>query len=165
LKFGFGIDLAAAGLSVRGAGSWLPLTLALSAVGFAIGFLSKKSPADLVSYPQFLPSRWTVTGWTIEIGSWSIYLAAYEFAFRGYLLAALAPLGPVAAVTATTALYAVAHLPKSSKEAAGAVPFGVIASLLSLRYGSIVPAFAIHLAIALGNDSGSLRAIRKMAAE
>lgn len=150
-----GLSLRAIGVSLGSPAEWLPLTLALSAAAYAIGRFSKKSEADKASYPQFLPPRWDAAALSLEVLSWAAYLLAYEFAFRGYLLAVVMPLGPGAAVAVTTALYAVAHLPKSAKEAAGALVFGVVASALALRYGSFLPAFLAHLAIALGNDRGA----------
>ncbi len=143
------------GLSLGRPAEWVPLTSALSALAYAIGRFSRKSAADKASYPQFLPARWDVSTMLLEVLSWAAYLLAYEFAFRGYLLAAVMPLGPYSAVAVTTALYAVAHLPKSAKEAAGALLFGVVAAALALRYGSFLPAFIAHLAIALGNDRGA----------
>jgi len=149
------------GLSLGRPEEWLPLTLALSALAYAIGRYSRKSEADKASYPQFLPKRWNAAALLLEVLSWAAYLVAYEFAFRGYLLIAVLPLGTSAAVAVTTALYAVAHLSKSSKEAVGALVFGVVASVLALRYDSFLPAFLAHLAIALGNDRGAYRADSK----
>jgi hypothetical protein len=152
------------GLSVLGFGKileWLPLTAALTALCWAIGRYSRKGEAELANYPQYLPSRWKAGSLALEIGSWALYLAAYEFAFRGYILYALLPGGTLVAIAIQTALYSFAHLPKSAKEAAGALLFGVATSLLTLAYGSILPAFILHLAMALGNDLGSLRAAAK----
>ncbi|HUW70136.1 MAG TPA: CPBP family glutamic-type intramembrane protease [bacterium] len=140
--------------------SWVPWTVLLSALAATIGFFSAKSDADRQNYPQYLPARWNAAAACLEVGSWALYLFAYEFAFRGYLLTALVPLGAPAAIAVNTALYAFAHLPKSGKEAAGALLLGVVLSLLTLAWGTIVPAFIIHLALALGNDAGALRAAR-----
>ncbi len=160
LTLGFRADPAALFLGAGKPLDWLALTLVLSALGFSIGFFARKSGADLASYPQYWPERWSVGAWGLELGSWGLYLAAYEFAFRGYLLAALLPLGAPAAIAVTTALYAIAHLPKSNKEAIGALPFGLVASLLTLRYGTFLPAVAVHIALAVGNDIGAMRASR-----
>jgi hypothetical protein len=138
--------------------AWLPLTAALTAAAYLIGLFSRKGEAERASYPQYLPTRWGARELVLEVGSWSLYLFAYELAFRGFVLFALKPLGPAAAIAASTGLYAFAHLPKSSKEAALAIPFGVVASLLTLEYGTILPAFLVHLALALGNDQGCARA-------
>jgi hypothetical protein len=159
-----GIDPTHIGLGSGVVTEWLPFTIVLGAAGFAVGFLARKSLADLASYPQYLPLAWTPISMMLEAGSWALYLLAYEFAFRGYLLASLLPLGAPAAISIATTLYSVAHLPKSAREAIGAIPFGVVASLLALRYGTFIPAFIIHLALALGNDAGTLRAAHRAVA-
>ncbi|HAE23464.1 MAG TPA: hypothetical protein DCG47_14260, partial [Spirochaetaceae bacterium] len=72
---------------------WLAPTLGISALAFAIGFFAKKGPAELGNYPQYLPARWGAGKIALELVSWSLYLYAYEFVFRGFLLYALLPLG------------------------------------------------------------------------
>lgn len=145
-------------LSLGEPAKWLPLTALLAAACWAIGRYSRKGEPEIANYPQYLPRRWNALAIVLETGSWALYLAAYEFAFRGYILYALLPGGAFMAIAVETALYSFAHLPKSAKEAAGAIVFGIAASLLTLAYGSILPAFVLHLAMALGNDRGALRA-------
>lgn len=160
------LGLELPGLQALGLGrpsSWLIPTAGLAAAAWAMGRFSKKSKGDLGNYPQFLPARWGLGELAIEILSWAAYLFAYEFAFRGMLLHALLPLGTLGAIMVQTALYSFAHLPKSSKEAAGAILFGIVTSWLTLSYGSIMPAVLVHLAIALGNDRGSIVAGRQAA--
>lgn len=158
------LGLRLPGIEVLGLGGdarWLPLTAVLALACWAIGRYSRKGEAEVANYPQYLPPRWSAGAVTLEIGSWALYLAAYEFAFRGFILYALLPGGTFLAIAAQTALYSFAHLPKSSKEAAGALVFGVATSLLTLYYGTLAPAFVLHLAMALGNDLGAFRAAQR----
>jgi hypothetical protein len=148
-------------LSWGAAGRGVAPTIILGAVSWAVGRYSKKGPGERANYPQYLPARWGPAELALEVGSWAGYLFAYEFAFRGMVLYALLPLGTMSAVAAETALYSFAHLPKSSKEAAGSVLFGVAVSCLTLAYGTILPAFVLHLAMALGNDRGCWAATRR----
>jgi len=145
-----GIDLHGPG----NPGAWAPPVAALALAAFLVGFLSRKSPADLANYPQYVPRPDFPRPAALanEIGGWALYLWAYEFAFRGMLLGMLLPAGAATAIAVQTGLYAFAHLPKNAKEAAAALPFGVAASLMTLRWGSVLPAFLVHLALALGND-------------
>lgn len=161
LAGGAGAVWPATALKVGRPGEWALAASALSAIAFAVGALARKSKADVLSYPQYLPARRGASALALEIGSWALYLFAYEYAFRGYLLSALMPLGAVAASSVTTALYAVAHLPKSSKEAIGALAFGAVACLLAVRFDSFLPAFFVHLALALGNDYGCARELAR----
>lgn len=139
--------------------AWAPLTAGLSAVAFAVAFFAPKSPADRLIYPQYLPPRWTPGHVALEIGGWGLYLFAYEAVFRGFVLALLLPAGTATAVVVQTALYAFAHFPKSLKETKGSLFFGIVASAMTLGWGTIWPAFLVHLALALGNDSSCARAL------
>ncbi len=141
--------------------AWLAPTFGLSALAFAIAYLSKKGAADVSNYPQYAPAHWGAAELVLEFASWSLYLYAYEFVFRGFLLQALLPLGPGLAIVAQTGLYAFAHLPKSAKEAGGAVFFGVATAIMTLAWGTILPAFIIHLALALANDLSCFRAMER----
>ncbi len=162
LVFACGLPPAALMLSMGSPRSWLPATALLTALAAALGFFSTKSSLDLQIYPQYMPARWTAGSIVNEAGSWALYLLAYEFALRGYLLAALLPSGAPVAVAASTALYSIAHTPKSGKEAAGSLFFGVVLSSLTLSWGTLIPAFIIHLALALGNDAGALHAANRV---
>jgi hypothetical protein len=136
----------------HGIRGWIIPTLLLSVPAGAVGLLARKSRADIKNYPQYMPEKWTGLHLAAEVASWSIYLVAYEFAFRAVLLDSLLPAGPWIAAAASTLAYALAHLPKSRKEAASAVVFGMVTSILTLLWGSIWPAFFLHLVLALGND-------------
>ncbi len=140
--------------------AWAVPVMLLGSAAFALGRFSRKTAADTANYPQYLPLHWNAASVLFEIVSWSLYLFAYEFAFRGMILFGLLPAGYWTAIAIQTALYAFAHLPKSGKEAAGAIVFGVITSLITLAWGTMIPAFLVHLALALGNDVGCMRAIR-----
>ena len=140
---------------------WALPSAILSTASWAVGRYSKKSRGDVANYPQYLPGRWGAAEMAAEVLSWAGYLAAYEFVFRGMILHAFMPLGYPSAIAAETALYSFAHLPKSSKEAAGAVLFGVVTSWMTVAYGTILPAFALHLAMALGNDRGCWVAMKR----
>jgi hypothetical protein len=135
-------------------GAWALPVAALASAAFGIGFLARKSPADLANYPQYLPAPGfpLASALALEIGAWALYLWAYEFAFRGMLLSMLLPAGVAVAVAVQTGLYAFAHLPKNAKESAAALAFGLAASAMTLAWNSVVPAFLVHLALALGND-------------
>jgi hypothetical protein len=141
--------------------SWLPASLLISLLAFAIGYYAKKGPAERANYPQYSPPRWGAGELALELASWSLYLYAYEFVFRGFLLYALLPLGVGLAIVTQTGLYAFAHLPKSAKEAGAAVIFGLATALMTLVWDSIAPAFIVHLALALANDLSCFRAMKR----
>ncbi len=156
-----GYDLP--GLSILSPGqprAWVVPVLLFGCAAFGLGRFSRKAAADIGNYPQYLPPLWNAKTVVFEVISWSLYLFAYEFAFRGMLLYGLLPAGYWTAIAIQTSLYAFAHLPKSGKEAAGALVFGVLTSVMTLAWGTVIPAFLIHLALALGNDIGCMAAFR-----
>lgn len=137
---------------------------ALWTIGFGICvlfiscFFSGK-PENFKIYPQIRENPWTFNTVAFNVGSWLIYLVAYEFLFRGLLLFTLhSALGLWPAIAITTGLYFLVHIPKGIKEAIGALPFGVVLGLLTIEAGSIWPAVFIHFVLALSNDHFSLRA-------
>jgi len=90
---------------------------------------------------------------SLNIGSWLLYLAAYEFLFRGFLLFTLeSAIGLWAALVTMTVLYSMAHLHKGLNEVLGAIPFGVILGFLAFKSGSFWPAFFVHACLAISND-------------
>lgn|GEM_PF-3552351 len=95
----------------------------------------------------------------LSLGSWVVYLAGYEYLFRGGLLFTLAAaLGPWPAIVASTALYSLAHLHKPSMgEALGSLPLGLVFGAMALATGSFLPAVAVHVGIAWTTEISAAR--------
>ena len=101
---------------------------------------------------------WTHKTVLLNIVGWALYLFGYEFLFRGILLFPLAEtLGVWPAIAVNIALYSTTHIPKGMQETIGAIPFGLVLSLLTLASGNIWIAFVVHLAMALTNSFTSLK--------
>jgi membrane protease YdiL (CAAX protease family) len=114
-------------------------------------------PSIRRSYPAIEQETWTPSTVAANAVSWTLYLLAYEFCFRGLLLFPLAgAFGPAAAVSITTALYAFAHLRSGAAEAAGSVLAGPLFAGLALYTGAVWVPFAAHLVLALSADTFSL---------
>ncbi len=110
-------------------------------------------------YPQMRVNKWTIRMLIISALSWMVYLAAYEFMFRGFFLFAIyETLGTTAAIVITTSIYSLVHVPKGAKEAVGAIPLGILLGYLSLITGNILIAYVVHVSMALTNEWFSLRA-------
>lgn len=103
-------------------------------------------------YPQMRIESWRLRHVAANALGWSAYLLAYELMFRGFLLHALLPYGVVVALSVNTLLYVAVHVPKGLSEAIAAVPFGILVCYLSLQFGTIWPAFFLHLTLALANS-------------
>ncbi len=125
----------------------------------AICYFFSRKPENFKISPQIRDTPWTVKTIVLNSGSWLLYLAAYEFLFRGLLLFTFySTLGLWPAIIITTCLYVIVHIPKGLKEVLGAIPFGVVLGLITIEASSIWPAFLVHSILALSNDHFALRA-------
>jgi membrane protease YdiL (CAAX protease family) len=119
--------------------------------------------SNLKQYPQIRISEWSKSLFLKNILLWLIYLVAYEFMFRGFLLfGSVGTLGVWPAILINTALYSVTHIPKGIREAVLAIPFGFFLCYITLRTGTIWVAVFVHFILAASNDYFSIRAHPEM---
>lgn len=110
-----------------------------------LNFFNTKSEDLRAIYPELRLKSWAMPELSIAITGWIVYLAAYEYLFRGLLLSSCyQAFGLWPAVTINLALYAALHLPKGMKEAIATIPFGALVIYLTLESGSILPAIFLH---------------------
>jgi len=139
---------------------WSYLILPLIIVS---GYFSSSSPGNLKLYPQIRIETWTPCVVTISAVSWILFLVAYEFLFRGFLLvASLMVMGPWSATALNAALYSFAHFYKGPGETYGAIPLGILLCYLTLVTGNIWSAVVIHSVMALSNEWFSIIAHPEM---
>jgi membrane protease YdiL (CAAX protease family) len=120
--------------------------------------LAARQPAHWRVYPEDRRERWDRRAELGNAASWFAYLVGYELFFRGLLLGTLAvAYGPWPALALTTAIYAAAHFDKPMGEGAGTLPMGFVFGLVTLAAGSVWPAIAGHLVIAVTNDVAVIR--------
>jgi len=125
-------------------------------------FMASK-PSNLALYPQIRSTAWTSGMLWINAISWVVFLVAYEFLFRGFLLfGSLATLDPFSAVVLNVVLYAFAHFYKGPTEVFGSVPIGFLFCYLTLFTGNIWSAVAIHSLMALSHEWFSFKAHPQM---
>lgn len=144
----WGLEGSGTGLPRPGPSAAFVAWTLLLAVPILITFT--KSPRVWQSYPQIRAQHW---GWGLlarNAATWALYLGAYEFFFRGFLLFALErALGAPGAILATTALYVFAHLTKDRLECLSCVPMGILLGAAAIWTGSFWAPFGAHLGIAL----------------
>ncbi len=134
-------------------------TLILILIVVIINFISASNPKNLRDYPQIRTPGWNLSIIFINAISWSLYLLAYEFLFRGILLFGLIDsFGIWPAIVINVALYSLVHFPKGARETLGAIPLGFVLSILTLQTGTIWLAIIVHIGMALSNDYFSFRA-------
>lgn len=118
-----------------------------------LSYFNARRPDNLKRYPLFRLSSWHWNSLIISALSWIIYLIAYEFMFRGFLLfSCIQSFSIPVAILINICLYSLAHIPKGIKETAGSLPAGLILCLLVIKLGSVWVAVFIHIMMALSNE-------------
>ena len=135
----------------------------LSPILILMNYFNCKKEDNLAMYPQIRISEWNLQLVILSAFSWTAYLLAYEFMFRGYLLfISVEYLGVWPAIALNIAIYALVHVPKGIKEAIGALPLGIVLGIITIQTGNIWVAFVVHVVLALSNEWFSLRAHPQM---
>ena len=129
---------------------------------FPVLSVYSKSPEAIENIPLAKPEKWDAFNMMMNCLSWVVYLAAYEFCFRGYLLFTLARLmGSWPAIVVMTSIYTSVHLAKGKGEAGGSFIMGILFGAFTLYTGSIFPSAFIHVFISLTVDSLAIKRLRK----
>lgn len=132
--------------------------LGLAIVIVPIAYWSAKKPKNFTNYPQIRATEWSRSLKIKNALGWAAYLFGYEILFRGILLFPLAAqFGVWPAIAVNVALYSSTHIPKGLDETIGAIPLGIVLSLLTLLTGTIWGAFLVHLTMALTNSFTALK--------
>ena len=145
--------LADYGLSLSIGMNTLYYTVILSAIIIIINFFASKSASNLRKYPLIRVKTWSIKLLIFSSLGWIIYLLAYEFLFRGFLLfSCIHTFGIWPSIIINILVYSFAHIPQGIKETAGAVPFGLLLCFLTILSGTIWPAFILHIVLAISNE-------------
>ena len=146
------------GMGFQNFGTSLLWSLGLGAVAAFVNSQNAKKADNLAMYPEVRAKEWNKQLVFSSAFTWSAYLFAYEFLFRGVLWFCTYPvLGLIPAIALNCALYALVHVPKGIKETIGAIPLGIILCVLTYQTGTIWIAFLVHIALALSNEWFSLK--------
>ena len=118
------------------------------------------------NYPQIRGSTWSPSRHLMNALTWVLYLVAYEYLFRGFLLFGLADaVGLWPAISIMTMAYTFAHIDRPPAEAFGCVPIGFVFGYLALESGGIWGPVIIHAMIAISNDEFCLHRSRRAMVE
>jgi membrane protease YdiL (CAAX protease family) len=131
-----------------------------ASVAIVIGCIATAhKPENFEVYPEMRVPRWGIGPVAANLVSCSLYMFAYEFLFRGFLLfACLAAMPAAFAIAVNIALYVLAQVPKGPREALGSIPLGVVLCLSAIDTGAIWAAFLIHVIMSQLNDYLAVRA-------
>jgi membrane protease YdiL (CAAX protease family) len=135
---------------------WLCLFMPVVVV---FDFFMARSEKNLSSYPQIREKEWSYATLLKSTLTWILYLAGYEYMFRGFLLFSCSHyFCSSLSIAINTLIYSLAHINKGISEILGSIPLGIILCIITLNTGSIVFAFIIHVTLALGNEWFSIYA-------
>ncbi|MCD4792062.1 MAG: CPBP family intramembrane metalloprotease [Bacteroidales bacterium] len=159
----FNESLLTCGISAENFQISLYWIIGLSPILILLSYFNSKKKDNLNRYPQIRTSKWSLQLLVISALSWILYLLAYEFMFRGFLLfVSERNLGFWAAIILNIVVYSLAHIPKGIKETVGAIPFGFVLCIITLQTGNIFATFVLHAVLALSNEWFSLKANSEM---
>jgi len=135
-----------------GFGTWLWMGIALVTIVPAI-FISSRSEGILERYPEIRENTWNRRLLLSSAVSWVVYLWAYEYFMRGFVLfACIRAWGLWTAVLINVVLYALVHVDQGLSEVLGAVPLGFFFCAMTLSTGAVWAAFFAHVVLAFANE-------------
>jgi membrane protease YdiL (CAAX protease family) len=130
------------------------ITAILCPVLVFMNILRAGKPGNLEHYPQIRKQEWDIYTFGGSSLGWIVYLLGYELCFRGFLLFGCAEaFGAWPAIAINASIYSFAHFFKGIGETVGAIPFGVVISVISLFTGNFMVAFLVHCSLALSNQT------------
>ena len=132
--------------------------LALSILAIPLTYNSARKPKNMINYPQIRAKIWNRNTVIINAITWVVYLAGYEFMFRGILLFPIADsMGAWPAIAINIAMYSATHIPKGLEETIGAILLGLVLCILTLVSGTIWIALFVHIIVAWTNCFTALK--------
>ncbi|MEO6167116.1 MAG: CPBP family intramembrane glutamic endopeptidase [Chitinophagales bacterium] len=114
-----------------------------------INFFATRKASNRKGYPLIRRKNWD--GWMMLKNqlSWTVYLFAYEYLFRGVLFSSCIVLvGWPAAMIMNVMLYSVLHFHRGIKQVICSGPFGVVLCLVTIATTSWISAALLHAAFA-----------------
>ena len=133
------------------------MTVFLFFLAIIVPYLNVKN-SKLHPYPQFKIKKWKKRHMLLSYITWALYIAGYEFMFRGVLLfGTFEEMGYYPAIILNVALYAFVHIPKGRKEVLGCFILGPILCFSALETHSLLIPVILHVTLCLSNEYFSIR--------
>jgi hypothetical protein len=116
-----------------------------------ISLLTTKNHSSLEQYPEVRIRFWRPNILIFSALWWILYIAAYEFFYRGLLLQAFrfAFNNDVLAIAGSTALYCLSHYFKLNRVTTASIFYGAVAAYVVIETGSLIPTIVAHTALSL----------------
>jgi membrane protease YdiL (CAAX protease family) len=150
-------DFEEFGISVTALKNNLSLIFVLIFIISIILFIAQKINLERNSL-QIKLTNWNGLLFLFNAIGWIIYLAGYEFLFRGILLFECNnSFGFWPAIAINVAIYSAIHMVNGKDQAIGALIFGTIACYFTLTRGTILIPIFMHITLSLMSDYFSIR--------
>ncbi|HKI89568.1 MAG TPA: CPBP family intramembrane glutamic endopeptidase [Draconibacterium sp.] len=150
-------DFEQFGLSFTALKNNLSLIFSLILIISIILFIAQKMNLERNSL-QLKLTEWNMLLFLLNSIGWIIYLAGYEFLFRGILLVECNnSFGFWPAIAINVTIYSAIHMVNGKDQAIGALIFGTLACYLTLTKGTILIPFIMHISLSLISDYFSIR--------
>ena len=138
---------------------FLPLGIIL----IILNYINAGRGDNLGMYPEIRKKEWSLSLLFLSALSWTLYLFAYEFLFRGILfIPAVQLFGFWPAVIINIVFFLLLHVPKGIKEGIGSIFLGFVLCFLVVKTGSFWIAFFVHVTLALSSEWFSIYAHPEM---
>lgn len=114
-----------------------------------VNYFATGKASNRKGYPLIRRKNWDGSLMVKNQLSWTVYLFAYEFLFRGVLLSSCIVLvGLPAAIIINVMLYSVLHFHRGIRQVIYSVPFGVLLCVVTIETTSWISAAFLHAAFA-----------------
>jgi len=144
------------GLRLKGTLQHMWVYVLMFSVILPLVYLVSASPQFQQQYPFYGAAARNPLGfWTWEL-AYAAQFLSLEFFFRGFILHGTKERFGAYSVMVMVVPYCMIHYGKPMPETFGAIIAGTVLGLLSLRTGSIILGFMIHVSVALTMDLTSL---------
>lgn len=148
--------LSSYGLTLKGTLKHMWVYLLMFSVILPLVYLVSASPAFQQQYPFYGAAARNPLGFWVWELAYAVQFLSLEFFFRGFLLHGTKERFGAYSVMVMVVPYCMIHYGKPMPETFGAIIAGTVLGLLSLRTGSIILGFMIHVSVALTMDLTSL---------
>lgn len=140
----------------------LPWIITLFLIAIIVPYINVKNGKPS-HYPQFKIPNWTKSYKFLSYITWVLYLAGYEFMFRGILLfGTVEEIGYYPAILLNVFIYAFVHIPKGMKEVLGCFILGPILCVVALEMHNIIIPTILHITVCLTNEFFAIQKERKL---
>jgi len=129
-----------------------------------ISLVTTPRHSNLEQFPEVRVRFWRPNILIMSALSWIVYIAAYEFFYRGLLFQSLrfAFENDVLAIAGTTALYSLSHYFKLNRISISSIFYSVLACWVVLQTGSLIPVIVAHTFLTLFVEWLSIKHHREM---